>query len=130
MTTPGAAQTFETSDTGLTAAQVVSRVAAGQVNAAPVRSSRTIWEIVKANVFTRFNAILGALFVLVLITGSLADGLFGMVLIVNSAIGIVQEYLAKRKLDQPGAAQRPDRPGRPRRRRNAGSRPPTWCSAT
>ena len=50
--------------------------------------------------FTRFNAILGALFVLVLVAGSLADGLFGLVLIVNSAIGIVQEYLAKRKLDR------------------------------
>ena len=50
--------------------------------------------------FTRFNAILGVLFVLVLITGSVADGLFGGILVVNSAIGIVQEYLAKRKLDQ------------------------------
>ena len=37
---------------------------------------------------------------LILITGSLADGLFGVVLVVNSAIGIVQEYLAKRKLDR------------------------------
>ena len=56
--------------------------------------------IFKTNVFTRFNAILGALFVLILTTGSLADGLFGVVLIVNSAIGIIQEYLAKRKLDR------------------------------
>ena len=100
MTTPGAAQFVDTPDTGLTADQVAARVAAGQLNTAPGRSSRTIWEIVKANVFTRFNAILGALFVLVLIAGSLADGLFGLVLIVNSAIGIVQEYLAKRKLDR------------------------------
>ena len=84
---------------GLTGAQVSERVAAGQVNATAARPSRTIWEIVKANVFTRFNAILGALFVFVMSTGSIADGLFGIVLIVNSAIGIVQEYLAKRKLD-------------------------------
>ena len=49
---------------------------------------------------TRFNAILGALFALVMVTGSFADGLFGIVLVVNSAIGIVQEYLAKRKLDR------------------------------
>jgi cation-transporting ATPase E len=105
MTTPGAApQTtpghLDTTDAGLTAAEVAARVAAGQVNAAPVRSSRSVWEIVKANVFTRFNAILGALFVLVMITGSVADGLFGIVLVVNSAIGIAQEYLAKRKLDR------------------------------
>lgn len=75
-------------------------MAAGQVNAALTGTSRSIWEIVKANVFTRFNAILGALFVLILITRSWADGLFGLVLIINSGIGITQEYLAKRKLDR------------------------------
>lgn len=85
---------------GLTAAEVAARVAAGHVNAALTGTSRSVWEIVKANVFTRFNAILGALFVLILITRSWADGLFGLVLIINSGIGIVQEYLAKRKLDR------------------------------
>ncbi len=85
---------------GLTSAQVAERVAAGQVNTTSQASSRSLWVIFKTNVFTRFNAILGALFVLILITGSLADGLFGVVLIVNSAIGIGQEYLAKRKLDR------------------------------
>jgi len=86
--------------TGLTAAEVAERVARGQVNATSQASSRSLWVIFKTNVFTRFNAILGALFVLILSTGSLADGLFGVVLVVNSAIGIVQEYLAKRKLDR------------------------------
>ncbi|WP_208379048.1 HAD-IC family P-type ATPase [Cumulibacter soli] len=89
-----------TADTGLTSAQVAERTAQGLTNAVDSSSSRSIWEIVKANVFTRFNAILGALFVLILITGSFADGLFGLVLVVNSGIGIVQEYLAKRKLDR------------------------------
>ncbi len=86
--------------TGLTAAEVAQRVARGQVNATSQASSRSLWIIFKTNVFTRFNAILGALFILILSTGSLADGLFGVVLVVNSAIGITQEYLAKRKLDQ------------------------------
>ena len=85
---------------GLTADQVAQRVANGQVNHTDQASSRSLWVIFKTNVFTRFNAILGALFVLIVITGSLADGLFGVVLIVNSAIGIGQEYLAKRKLDR------------------------------
>lgn len=85
---------------GLSAPEVAERVAAGLVNTALSGTSRSVWEIVKANVFTRFNAILGALFVLILITQSWADGLFGLVLVVNSAIGIVQEYLAKRKLDR------------------------------
>lgn len=86
--------------TGLTAADVADRTARGLTNAVDTSSSRSAWEIVKANVFTRFNAILGTLFVLILATGSIADGLFGVVLVVNSAIGIVQEYLAKRKLDR------------------------------
>ncbi len=100
--TPGSAQVDDrpAGDTGLTAAEVAERVAAGKTNATSQASSRPLWLIIKTNVFTRFNAILGALFVLILITGSLADGLFGVVLVVNSAIGIVQEYLAKRKLDR------------------------------
>ncbi|WP_268237968.1 HAD-IC family P-type ATPase [Nakamurella endophytica] len=85
---------------GLTAAEVAERIAQGRTNATDAGLSRSVWQIVRANVFTRFNAILGALFVLILITGSFADGVFGIVLIVNSGIGIVQEYLAKRKLDR------------------------------
>ena len=92
--------TRPSSASGLTTAEVAERVALGQVNATSQASSRSLWLIFKTNVFTRFNAILGALFVLILSTGSLADGLFGVVLIVNSAIGIGQEYLAKRKLDR------------------------------
>ena len=87
-------------DRGLSSADVDARVARGEVNTTDQASSRSVWAIVKANVFTRFNAILGVLFVLVLSTGSLADGVFGGILVFNSAIGIVQEYLAKRKLDQ------------------------------
>ncbi|MEJ7651703.1 MAG: HAD-IC family P-type ATPase [Nakamurella sp.] len=87
-------------DSGLTANQVAERTASGRTNAVDTRSSRSVWEIIKANVLTRFNAILGALFVLILITGSIADGLFGLILVANSLIGIVQEVLAKRKLDR------------------------------
>jgi cation-transporting ATPase E len=85
---------------GLTSAEVAERVSRGLVNLLDERTSRSIGEIVRANVLTRFNAILGALFVLIMVTGSYADGLFGLVLVVNSAIGITQEYLAKRKLDR------------------------------
>src|SRR6476469_1822292 len=97
-TTPGGAAL--TRPQGLTSAEVAERVSRGDVNRLTERTSRSIGEIVRANVLTRFNAILGALFVLVMVTGSFADGLFGIVLVVNSAIGIVQEYLAKRKLDR------------------------------
>ncbi len=85
---------------GLSSGEVEARRARGQTNATDDRSSRSLGTIVRTNVFTRFNAILGALFALILVTGSFADGLFGLVLVVNSAIGITQEYLAKRKLDR------------------------------
>lgn len=85
---------------GLHSAQVADRIAAGQLNTSGSSSSRSSWLIIKSNTMTRFNAILGALFILVIVAGSWADGLFGIVLIVNSGIGIVQEYSAKRKLDR------------------------------
>lgn len=85
---------------GLSAAEVTQRVADGRINDAGFGTSRSVWSIIKANVFTLFNGILGALFVLIVITGSWADALFGLVLVINSGIGIGQEYLAKRKLDR------------------------------
>ncbi|MFE1176572.1 HAD-IC family P-type ATPase [Streptomyces sp. NPDC058773] len=84
---------------GLTAAEVAERVARGEVNDVPVRSSRSVAEIVRANVFTRFNAIIGVLFVIILIVGPIQDGLFGFVIVANTGIGIVQELRAKRTLD-------------------------------
>src|SRR4051794_31876449 len=85
---------------GLTAAEVAQRVSAGQVNTADDRTSRTFAEIVRANVFTRFNAILGTLFVVILVFGAGQDALFGIVLLFNTLIGVVQEYRAKRTLDR------------------------------
>lgn len=86
--------------TGLSSAEVAERIAAGQTNVAETKTSRSFSEIFRANVFTRFNAVLGALFVVVIFAGSIADGLFGFPLIANSAIGIIQEWIAKRKLDR------------------------------
>jgi cation-transporting ATPase E len=87
-------------DPGLTAAEVRTRVAAGQVNTPPAAPGRTIGQILRANVLTRFNAILGALFVLVMIVGPPQDALFGVVLAVNTAIGTAQELRARRALDK------------------------------
>ncbi|MFI9721391.1 HAD-IC family P-type ATPase [Streptomyces sp. NPDC052396] len=84
---------------GLTAREVAERVARGEVNDVPVRSSRSLAEIVRANVFTRFNAIIGVLFLIILIVGPVQDGLFGFVIVANTAIGIVQELRAKKTLD-------------------------------
>ncbi|MGW2588720.1 cation-translocating P-type ATPase [Streptomyces sp. NPDC001515] len=84
---------------GLTAAEVAERIARGEVNDVPVRSSRSLTEIVRANVFTRFNLIIGVLWLIMLIVAPIQDSLFGFVIIANTGIGIVQEWRAKKTLD-------------------------------
>ena len=83
---------------GLTAAGVAERVARGQVNNVPDAPSRTFSEIIRANLFTKFNALIGSLFAIVMATGQYKDGLFGGVIVANTLIGIIQELRAKRTL--------------------------------
>lgn len=85
---------------GLSDAAVRERVARGQVNRVHAPTSRTWRQIVSVHVFTRFNALLGALWVIVMAVGSWKDALFGGVIVVNAAIGIVQELRSKRTLDR------------------------------
>ena len=47
---------------GLSDAEVAQRIADGKTNDVPARASRSVSEIVRSNVFTRINAILGVLF--------------------------------------------------------------------
>ncbi|MEU3606731.1 HAD-IC family P-type ATPase [Streptomyces sp. NPDC035033] len=84
---------------GLTSAEVAERVARGEVNDVPVRSSRSTVDIVRANVFTRFNAIIGVLWVIMLVVAPIQDSLFGFVIVANTGIGIIQELRAKKTLD-------------------------------
>ncbi|HET6952682.1 MAG TPA: HAD-IC family P-type ATPase [Acidimicrobiales bacterium] len=85
---------------GLSQAEVDDRISRGLVNRAPGGTSRSLWAIVRANVFTRFNAILGSLLVVILTVGPYQDALFGIVLVTNTLIGIVQEWRAKHTLDR------------------------------
>ncbi len=85
---------------GLSDAEVAQRVAEGKTNDVPARAARSVSEIVRANVFTRINAILGVLLIIVLTTGSVINGLFGILIVANSAIGIIQELRAKQTLDK------------------------------
>lgn len=84
---------------GLSTAEVAERVARGEVNDVPVRSSRSLTEIVRANVFTRFNLIIGVLWVIMLFVAPIQDSLFGFVIVANTGIGIIQEWRAKKTLD-------------------------------
>lgn len=84
---------------GLTTAEVEERTRAGRTNKATRTTGRTTWEIIRANVFTRINAMLGVLCVIVLATGSWINAAFGLLIIANSAVGIIQELRAKRTLE-------------------------------
>ncbi|MDI6831430.1 MAG: HAD-IC family P-type ATPase [Actinomycetota bacterium] len=85
---------------GLTFEEVRERVERGETNAVKEKSSRSLASIIRVNVFNRFNAILGILAVVVLVIGPWRDALFGMVLVFNTLIGIVQELRAKWTLDR------------------------------
>ncbi len=98
--THGPAVVADLAVTGLTGAQVAERVADGRINDQGRQPTRTIAQILRANVLTRFNAILVGLLVVILVVGPLQDALFGFVLIANSGIGILQELRAKRTLDR------------------------------
>ena len=86
--------------TGLSDAEVAQRVADGRTNDVPTRAARSVSDIIRGNVFTRINAILGVLLIIVLSTGSVINGAFGLLIIANSAIGIIQELRAKQTLDK------------------------------
>lgn len=85
---------------GLTESQVTDIRAAGNGNDHQVRAGRSVGEIIRANVFTRINAMLGVLLIIVLSTGSIINAAFGLLIIANSGIGIIQEIRAKRMLDK------------------------------
>src|SRR3954447_23829824 len=85
---------------GLDEEEARRRAAEGRVNAASEDTSRTVREILRSNILTRFNALLGSLLVVILIVGPVQDALFGIVLVLNTVVGIVQELRAKRTLDR------------------------------
>src|ERR1035441_1875128 len=85
---------------GLSSAEVAERRSRGLTNAAEERTSRSVGEILRANIVTRFNLILGVLLAVILVWGEPQDALFGIVLVSNALIGIGQELRAKRTLDR------------------------------
>ena len=90
----------EVEEPGLSDDEVAERVEAGAANVVRQSTSRSVRDIVRANVFTLFNGIILAAMLLVLATGSWRDAVFGFVIIINTGIGIVTELRAKRTLDR------------------------------
>jgi cation-transporting P-type ATPase E len=85
-------------DQGLSGKEAAARLR--KLGPPPENSSRSLASIVAANVFTLFNAIIAAFFVVNVGLGLWADALFGVIAIVNSGIGIYQEKKAKETLDE------------------------------
>lgn len=84
---------------GLSFKQVAHARAADKTNEFDNSSSRSIVAILRANVFTIFNAILASAVVVVLVVGSWQDAVFGFVLLLNTLTGTIAELRAKRALD-------------------------------
>ncbi|KFI48385.1 E1-E2 ATPase [Bifidobacterium boum] len=85
---------------GLDRDAVRIRVEQGQTNHTDDSTSRSVASIIRANVFTLFNGIILTAMIVVLLTGSWKDAVFGLVIIINTAIGIVTELRAKVTLDR------------------------------
>jgi cation-transporting ATPase E len=85
---------------GLTEDQVAERIRDNETNDVPPAPTRTVADILRANLVTPFNALLGGLLAVILVVGPIQDALFGVVLVANALVGIVQELRAKRSLDR------------------------------
>jgi len=85
-------------DQGLSSGEAAARLR--KLGPPQQSSSRSLASIVAANVFTLFNAIIAAFFVLDIGLGLYADSIFGLIAVVNSSIGIYQEKKAKETLDE------------------------------
>jgi cation-transporting P-type ATPase E len=86
---------------GLTQQEVRARQQRGETNAASFRSSRSYWDIIRANLFNFFNNILFAIGIALIALGQYNDAFTSVGQgLVNALIGTVQEINAKRKLDK------------------------------
>ena len=86
--------------TGLNDEQVNIRIKEGKVNYVPKAPARTFGQILRANLFTSFNAINVVLAVIIILAGSPKNALFVGVILVNTLIGVAQELRAKDILEK------------------------------
>ena len=85
---------------GLTSGEVFERKKLGLVNLQQFDSSKSLAHILRSNILTLFNGIVGVSFLALLVFGQWQDALFGIPVIFNALIGITQEYRSKRALDR------------------------------
>ena len=86
--------------TGLTSAEVQSRVAQGLVNETEDTGGKTVGEIIKSNVLTYFNLIFFIIAIVLCCVGSYRNLTFVPLVLANTFIGIVQELRARHILNK------------------------------
>lgn len=94
------APTSPFAETGLTSAEVESRIAEGKVNANTDLKTKSVKELVVENVCTLFNLINIILAVLVIVTGAWKNLTFLGIVFANTAIGVIQSLRSKRMVDK------------------------------
>lgn len=85
---------------GLTSDQVRERTETGRTNHIPHDGEVTLGKIIRSNTLTYFNLIFLVITILLVIVGAFKNLTFLPVVIGNTAIGIVQQWVSKKTLDK------------------------------
>ncbi len=85
---------------GLTGAEVKEKTEQGLVNGTPDIKTKSYGQIVKDNGLNLFNCINIVLLVCILITGSLKNATFFIIVVCNFFIGVIQEIRAKKAIER------------------------------
>lgn len=85
---------------GLSAAQVEQRKREGLCNTQPKPITKTVWQILRDNIFTLFNAFNFAVAACLLLVGAYENILFLGIVIANSFISIIQELRSKHMVEK------------------------------
>ncbi|MCB9078059.1 MAG: HAD-IC family P-type ATPase [Anaerolineaceae bacterium] len=94
---------------GLTEQEALARRQQGLGNNVNIGSSRSYWDIARANLFTLFNNILFVIGVALISLGRVNDAVTSVGIgLVNACISTIQEIRAKRQLDQIALVARPE----------------------
>ena len=85
---------------GLTSDQVAERVNKGQTNETPNQSVKTYKKIFFENTVTFFNILCVAIAISLICVGAWSNCIFMLIIIINTAIGIIQEIRAKKTIEK------------------------------
>lgn len=85
---------------GLTDDQVQERINKGQTNQTPNRNVKTYKRIFLENILTFFNILCLIVAISLICVGAWSNCIFMLIIIVNTAIGIIQEIRAKKTIEK------------------------------